>query len=663
VAKPLWGGALVIMKAKSKLALAALILAAAGGGAALVAHRTGASDPAAPRPAAHRPAAPARLAAAPAGPPSAAGPDARPLALIAARTEVDPSAARGSIEGRVVDGSTAAPVAGAEVVLSLPDGASTSVASDAAGAFRFEPDRPGRVAIAAITAPGYLPFAPEWGQSPIELVARPGMRVRDVIVYLAPAVDYTGVVLAPDGAPVPRAQVRIIGLPAAELAALTIPDRFSCDERGEFRFHAPDEALFEARARGYGPGRASLDRGAQTTRRLILRLSPAGGAADALGTAGVSGAVVDAAGAPLPGVLVEAAPVAPEPRPGPGHGDELAAVGRAVTGSDGGFAIDGLDPGDYRVEARDQARAPARAAVALAAGERARVRLTMTSGATLAGSVGDASGRPVPAFTVIVFESEGLARGRVVATRTMVDSGGTFAVDGLEAGEYRVQASAHGHAPSRPADAEAVLPPARPDPVALRLPAGGTLTGVVRARGGGPIAEARVTVEGGLGEGPTPVPFSASAVTDRRGEFALRGLAPGRRSVVVLATGHHGAIASGLEVAEGARLGPIEIALDPLAAGERPTVELAGIGAALSATDDSLRINEIVPGGGAQAAGLVAGDEIVSIDGRGVLDLGFEDAIQAIRGPVGSSVRLGVRRAASPGAVADVLAARLKIRY
>jgi Carboxypeptidase regulatory-like domain/PDZ domain len=266
----------------------------------------------------------------------------------------------------------------------------------------------------------------------------------------------------------------------------------------------------------------------------------------------------------------------------------------------------------------------------------------------------------VPAFTVLVFEGGSLGPGRVVATRTVVDRDGVFEVEGLEARDYRVQTTAHGHAPSRPVDATAVEPPASPQPVDIQLPSGGTLSGTVRSKDGPPLAGARVTVEGGLGEGPTPVPFYASAITDDGGRFALRGLAPGRRSVVVAAYRHHGRVLSGLEVVDGAQLGPVEVVLTPLRDGEKPAVELAGIGAALSAAEDCLHLDQLVPGGGAELAGLVVGDEIVSIDGRAVVEIGFEPAIQSIRGPVGTTVRLGVRR---QGAVAELVVQRVQIRY
>ena len=657
------GGAL-IMKAKSKLALVLAALAAVGGSVALVLQRQSAE----PAGAAVAKTAPAATAAVPhrvEAPlqPAAQAPDARPLALVAARAEPDPGSPRGSIEGRVMNWSTAAPVSGAEVVLTLADGASSTLSTDGEGRFRFEPERPGLVTIAAITAPGYLPFAPEWGYSAIELMARPGVKVTDLVIYLSPAVDYVGVVVSADGKPVPGAEVRIIDLPAREQELISIPDRFTTDGKGEFKFHAPDAALFEARARGHGPGRARLDQTAVITHRLTIKLA-GDQVNESLGTAKLSGLVVDGAGQPLAGVLVSASPEAPDPPPRTFRPDaELTAAGRAVSAADGRFAIDGLDPGPYEVVARDREHTPGRASVVLEDRRTAEVKLEMTSGALLTGRVRDTAGEPVPAFTVVVFEQESLGRGRVVATRTFVDSGGAFTVEGLEARDYRLLATAHSHAPSRSVDATAVLPPAKPSAVEIELPAGATLSGVVRDPSGKPIEWARVSVEGGLGEGSTPVPFFASAVTDARGEFVLRGLAPGRRSVSAIAGGHHGALLTGIEVTDAARIGPVDVVLTPLKEGETPTIEMAGIGAALAGADDALQVNGVVPGGGAEAAGLVAGDQVVTIDGRPVVDIGFDQAIQAIRGPVGSTLRLGLRRPANPTAIVEVTVTRVKIRF
>ena len=654
---PSFTGALV-MKTKTKVAIAAALLLAAGGGAALVVHqRGGGESDGGPRAAAPAkgPAAERMGAASEAPAASAPGPDNRPLALISARAELDPAARQGSVEGRVVNWSSGAAVPGAEVALALDDGSTTSISTDREGRFRYEPDRAGRVVIASITAAGYLPFAPEWGHSPIELVARPGVRVKDVVVYLSPAIDYTGVVVDAAGKPVAGAKVRIIDLPAGEQELIAIPDRFTSDRKGEFVFHAPDFALLEARAAGHGPGRARLDGAAQGSHRLIIKLAPAGGPADALGTARISGIVLDAAGDPLPGVVVRA-----EASGRKGEEQDLVAAARAMTGDDGRFALAGLDAGLYALEARDGVRAPAHADVEVSAGQTANARLQMAAGAVLRGTVKDARGEPVPAFTVVVFRNQGLAS-LPEAIRTVVDREGSFAVEGLTPRAYRVQATAHGHAPSKPVDGRAEVPPDKAPAVAIALPDGGTLTGVVKSQAGGPLENARVSVEGGVGEGPSPVPFAASALTDASGSFTLRGLSPGRRSVVVGAYEHHGTILGGLDVVEGGALGPIEVVLTPVAEGEQPTIELAGIGAVLAAQDDALVVQRALPGGGAEKAGLAAGDAILSIDGAPVGQLGMEGAIQAIRGPVGTSVRLDVRKAGTTDPVMMVVE-RTKIR-
>ncbi|HEU5055137.1 MAG TPA: sigma-70 family RNA polymerase sigma factor, partial [Kofleriaceae bacterium] len=226
----------VVMKTKTKVAIAAALLLAAGGGTALVVHQTsggggeGDGSAAAPRP----PAPTASRAASESPGDPAPARDSRPLALVSARAVLDPAARQGSVEGRVVNWSSGEAVAGAEVALALEDGATTTITTDREGRFRHQPERAGRVVIASITAAGYLPFAPEWGHSPIELWARPGVRVRDVVIYLTPAIDYTGVVVDAAGKPVSGAKVRIIDLPAGEQELIAIPDRFTTDRKGEF---------------------------------------------------------------------------------------------------------------------------------------------------------------------------------------------------------------------------------------------------------------------------------------------------------------------------------------------------------------------------------------------------------------------------------------------
>jgi C-terminal processing protease CtpA/Prc len=94
---------------------------------------------------------------------------------------------------------------------------------------------------------------------------------------------------------------------------------------------------------------------------------------------------------------------------------------------------------------------------------------------------------------------------------------------------------------------------------------------------------------------------------------------------------------------------PVQIELTPLQPGEEPKVELVGIGAVLKADGDAILLVQPVAGGGAAEAGLQPMDEIVSVDGQGVALLGFNGAVEAIRGPENTTVRLEVRRGGQVG--------------
>jgi carboxyl-terminal processing protease len=74
--------------------------------------------------------------------------------------------------------------------------------------------------------------------------------------------------------------------------------------------------------------------------------------------------------------------------------------------------------------------------------------------------------------------------------------------------------------------------------------------------------------------------------------------------------------------------------------------KIGGIGAILSYDEKAglSTIERVVAGGPAEAAGLRAGDTIVSIDGRSMLGVGGSDLRDALRGKIGSTVRVAIRR-------------------
>jgi hypothetical protein len=240
---------------------------------------------------------------------------------------------------------------------------------------------------------------------------------------------------------------------------------------------------------------------------------------------------------------------------------------------------------------------------------------------------------------VVATRTSALGR-ETAAARTVFDPEGRFVLENLLAGSYVVSASAHGLAPSpeQPADA--------PGSTEIRLSRGGSVSVRVLARGSGvALGGARVTAEGMGGAATSMVPILASAITAPTGVAELHGLAPGLQSISVAASDHHGRIISGLVIREGQTLGPIRVELTPVAEGEEPRLELAGIGAVLAASGDVLVIGDVLPGGGAHEVGLTTGDAILAIEGTPVTELGFTGSINRIRGPEGTSIRLRIRKA------------------
>jgi carboxyl-terminal processing protease len=88
-------------------------------------------------------------------------------------------------------------------------------------------------------------------------------------------------------------------------------------------------------------------------------------------------------------------------------------------------------------------------------------------------------------------------------------------------------------------------------------------------------------------------------------------------------------------------------------------VHYDGIGARLHG--NPLGVQYVFPGGPAEAAGLLFGDDIVAIDGEPVTDLPAAEAVGLVRGETGTTVRLTVRR---PGVAAawDVDVARASVK-
>jgi carboxyl-terminal processing protease len=76
---------------------------------------------------------------------------------------------------------------------------------------------------------------------------------------------------------------------------------------------------------------------------------------------------------------------------------------------------------------------------------------------------------------------------------------------------------------------------------------------------------------------------------------------------------------------------------------EKERGSYSGIGASLQKTTDGLVITSVFAGSPAKAAGLVAGDQIVTVDGQPTKSEAIEASITRIKGAEGSTVVLGVQ--------------------
>jgi hypothetical protein len=474
------------------------------------------------------------------------------------------------LAGRVVSRASGEGIAGAELTFAQNEG-SHSVISEGAGVFRFVAPASGGYQLASVSANGFQPFSPAWGESPLVFQARPGRKISDLLVYLDPA-----------RAPVANAENTV--------------------------------------AQG----------------------------------ASISGTTVDGKGDALPEVLVSAFHEEHDPF---GGAQQLWTTRSDLEGK---FALAGLLPGAYTLIGSAPSLVAARKEAVAAGTAGVELRLE-ENGGFIAGQVTSSSSPDgVASFAVVLSRPKTKLEEDRVATQSFLDPEGRYLLGPLAAGDYLVRIAAHGYATTEEVPVQ--VGTGQTTRADFELSKGATLLGTVRSKTSSlAVAGARVELEGRPIGADLPIQTELAVITKEDGSFSLSGIAPGLRAISVEARGYDTRLVSSLDVAPDATIGPIEVRLTPLATPDtEPKRELTGIGAALAAEGDVLLVGQVIEGGGAALAGVVPGDRIVAIDGKLVGELDMNSAVQRIRGPEGTSVRLTVRRAGGEEEIIHVF--RRKIR-
>ncbi|MGW1886817.1 MFS transporter [Streptomyces sp. NPDC001970] len=210
-------------------------------------------------------------------------------------------------------------------------------------------------------------------------------------------------------------------------------------------------------------------------------------------------------------------------------------VGRGASGEDGRYALSVPGPGSYVLIAAAGGHQPQ--AVSVTVGERpVDLDVVLGGAGRLAGTVVTADGSPVRDAAVTLTD----VRGEVVAGTRSGREGG-YVISELVAGEYTLAASAPAF---RPAALPVSVQASRETRQDIELAGGAVLRGTVRAGGGRPVEDARVTLLDAAGN------VVDTLTTGPDGTFRFVDLSSGEYTVI--AAGYP-PVATVLQVAGGGR--------------------------------------------------------------------------------------------------------------
>lgn len=336
----------------------------------------------------------------------------------------------------------------------------------------------------------------------------------------------------------------------------------------------------------------------------------------------ITGRVVDAGGAPVADARVGAWPSGGADRPPPLFSH--LRVPSATTDPDGEFRIGDLVRADYAllVRGRDGSESVARR---VAAGARGVVVVLEAAGRIEGKLVGFAT---PPQIIAIVTDYQ----------RPPLDaqvSGDRFHIDAAPPGTY-VLTAVNGR---EMASATVVVRPGEAGAVTLAARGQGIIDGRVIAHGSGaPVAGVRCGAipRAGRELGNFYSVPDAGVVSDADGRFILD---PAPAGEVAIHCGSSAATTSGLQVASLQPGQRVPAQVEVVARGEHEGT----IAALISPIDQ--RVIAVTPGGPADRAGILLGDQVVAVDGQAVDGLA-PDAVLTLIGdrPVGETARVAIQR-------------------
>lgn len=261
----------------------------------------------------------------------------------------------------------------------------------------------------------------------------------------------------------------------------------------------------------------------------------------------------------------------------------------------------------------------------------------------LSGIVVDESGAPITAMRLSIQGLQGRqglqgdgGRGRGGARRIedVSDPAGAFAVPVEGEAPLSLTITARGFRPSGAIEVRPVR--GRPlAPLRIVLFRSNALRGrVTDADTGLPVAGAMITLDG-MGRS------IEGATTDHDGRYVIDTLPLERVSVNVTASGYASLTMGGVEGGR-SRDEVLDAQLARPVAGVK--TQVVGIGVTVAGHSDGVLVRGVIDGGPAQGK-LVAGDIVTEVDGTSLAGKSLREGMSAIRGDVGTSVRLTVRKA------------------